>query len=111
MGIKNKSIEFIDQLDDIIIKNLTNATFSIEDLSKMLYLSNSQIYRKIKDKTGLNPSTYIKNKRLAKAYQLITDTDRTITDIAYSVGFNCNCYFSSCFSEHYGFPPSRLRKE
>ena len=103
--------KFLAQVDAIILDNISNESFTIDDLSNLLHLSNSQVYRKIKEKSGMNPSTYIKTKRLKKAHQLILKTERTITDIAYSVGFNCNTYFSTCFSEYYGFPPSQLRKK
>lgn len=47
--------QFITQVDMIILDHISDESFTIEDLSKLLHLSNSQVYRKIRKKTGLNP--------------------------------------------------------
>lgn len=101
---------FIDRLNQVIDDNIANESFNVNDLSTFLFLSNSQIFRKIKDKTGLSPSNYILRKRLEQAMQLIQQTNLSISEIAYQVGFNSASYFSRCFSDVYGYPPSSLRK-
>jgi len=102
--------KFIAQVDAIVSAKLSDESFSIEELSNLLHLSNSQVFRKIKTKTGLSPSCYIRKKRLEESHQLIVGTNHSITKVAYMVGFNCNTYFSTCFSEFYGYAPSHLRK-
>lgn len=102
---------FMDQVKSIILDNLNDDTFSIQELSEQLLLSQSQVYRKIKTQTGLTPSLYIRTIRLDKAHELIIDSDELLSTIAYQVGFTSLAYFSRCFSKAYGYSPSSLRKE
>jgi len=99
----------LDRLDSAIEQNLDNETFTIADLQPILLLSNSQIYRKIKQQTGCSPSVYIRRKRLTYAYELILHSDLSLSEISYKVGFNGLSYFSRSFSKKYGYPPSKLR--
>jgi len=100
---------FLEQVNAVVGNNINNEYFCQKDLSTALCLSSSQVYRKIKQQTGLTPSVYIRNKRLEKSFILITSTELLMYEITYLVGFNSLSYFSRCFSEHYGYPPSSLR--
>lgn len=99
---------FLDQVDSLIQENI-GEDLSTEQLADLICLSSSQVYRKIKQKTGYSPSVYIRNKRLEEGIFLIRHSDLTLSQIAYSVGFSCLSYFSSSFSAYYGYPPSELR--
>jgi len=99
---------FLQKIDTFLIENLTAFDF-LSLLSIHLRLSKSQIYRKIKQKTGVSPSVYIRQKRLSIAYQWLLETDATISEIAAAVGFRNLSYFSRCFSDYFGYPPSGLR--
>lgn len=101
---------FKTRLDEIIEKNLFNEDFSVEELARLLHLSSSQVYWKIKRKEGISTSVYIRNKRLECAYNLMMETDWTISQIALSLTFYDVAYFSKCFSCFYGDLPSRIRK-
>lgn len=101
---------FLEKLDTIIFNNLKNEDFSIEELSQLLCLSSSQVYRKIKQQTDLSPSCYIRRKRLEQAYYLINESDLSFSEISLLVGFNHLSYFSRCFSEQYGNTPSSFRR-
>lgn len=105
----NPPLTFIESVDVIIENNIAEPKL-LFILSEGLNISSSQIYRKIKQQTGYSPSSYIRTKRLARAYQLIEQTDITLSQIADRVGFQQLAYFSRCFSEVYGYPPSHLRK-
>lgn len=99
----------MEQLDEVIAENLSNESFSISDLEEALQLSSSQIFRKIKQHTGISPSSYIRTLRLEQAHEMITVSDITLSELAYQVGFSSLSYFSKCFSEHFGYAPSSLR--
>jgi len=106
---KTKKGAFLVQLDQIIIDNLSNVDFSIHQLKQEFFLCDSQIYRKIKQKSGHSPSVYIRNIRLQYAHELIQQSDLTLSQIAHTVGFSGLPYFSRCFSGYYGYPPSAVR--
>ena len=100
---------FIHQVDTLIEEQLAHPDM-LHLLSTHFQLSSSQIYRKIKHKTGLSPSHYVRQKRLTIAKALIERSDIPLTNIAERVGFRQLSYFSRCFSEHFGKSPSSLRK-
>ena len=95
----NTHLNFMEKLDQLIITNLSNEAFCIADLERHLLLSSSQIYRKIKEQTGHSPSVYIRNQRLKYAEELMLQSDLSLSEIAYRVGFNGLSYFSRCFSK------------
>lgn len=97
------------KVDALIQENIENEEFSVEELGRLLFLSPSQTYKKIKNKTGQNPSEYIRNKRLKKAHQLILTTNLSLSSIAWNVGFTRPSYFSRSFHAFFGYRPSSLR--
>jgi len=100
---------FLEKIDKIIDNNLSNKSFSITDMQTELSLSGSQIYRKVKQCTGCSPSIYIRNIRVKYAYKLIMNTDLSLSEITFLIGFNSLSYFSRSFTNYYGFSPSSLR--
>lgn len=101
--------DFLARVDSIVESNLANENFNIEQLSKALEISYTHTYRKIQVATGWSPSVYIRNKRLDKASQYLIETDLTINQIAFSVGFKTQSYFSTKFSEYKGCSPRKYR--
>lgn len=102
--------KFMEQVKQLILAHLHDETFGVQALSAALALSHSQVYRKIKSKTDLTPSLFIRKVRLEKAHELIEESDELIATIAYQVGFKSLAYFSRCFTKQYGYSPSSLRK-
>jgi DNA-binding response OmpR family regulator/two-component sensor histidine kinase len=104
-----RSDTFMQNVVQIIRKKLDDDNFSVQILADALYLSRVQVFRKIKALTGQTPTLFIRQIRLQTAHQLIQQTDQTIAEIAFQVGFKDPAYFSRVFTEVYGFPPSSLR--
>jgi len=109
-NVYEKQPSFLDRIDAVIAQNMNNEAFCIADLRQYLFMSESQIYRKVKKQTGCSPSVYIRRKRLHQAYDLILQSDLSLSEISFHVGFNGLSYFSRCFSKKYGYPPSKLRQ-
>jgi signal transduction histidine kinase/DNA-binding response OmpR family regulator len=103
-------IKFLDQVNQIILENLEKESFNPSQLSKAINLSSSQLYRKLKAITGKSTAIYIRHKRLMVAKDLLETTGKTVSEIAYAVGFKELAYFSRCFSEEFGINPSQFRK-
>ena len=73
-------------------------------------LSRVQLYRKIKSITGSSPVEILRNARLNRAYQLLLTTDKSVSEVAYAVGFTAPSYFTKCFKDEYGKVPGDVRK-
>lgn len=97
---------FVIALMDYTGKNWHNADFGANDLSKDLGYSKSQLYRKMISIIGKSPNNFIKEYRLNKAKQLLHKNTKTISEIAFSSGFNSPAYFSKCFMDTFGILPS-----
>jgi signal transduction histidine kinase/DNA-binding response OmpR family regulator/ligand-binding sensor domain-containing protein len=100
---------FVQKLRQHIEENLTKSDLSVEELSRMMTMSYQSLHRKLSSLTNHSPVQFIRLIRLTKARTLLQNTDRTITDIAYSVGFNDAKYFSRVFTEEFGQTPSSVR--
>lgn len=103
--------EFLQQLDSIIVANISDPTFSNDQLAEALYLSKSTLNRKIKGLLDATPNDYIRTKRLVVAAQMLTRSHCRINEVCYSVGFNTPSYFAKCFKKYYGMLPAEYMKE
>ncbi|WP_406683013.1 ATP-binding protein [Seonamhaeicola sp. MEBiC1930] len=101
---------FIDKLTDLLLKNLSDGSFGIEDVCKELGVSRTQLHRKLKALTGLSTSIFIRDIRLREGYKMLKNTNHNVSEVAYSVGFNDPFYFSKLFTEKFDIPPSRIEK-
>ena len=108
--LSNPDKNFIKKVNDIIERHLAEENFNMEDMSKEINMSRSNIYRKLNALTGKSPSVYIRSIRLAKAKKMIVEDIGNISEIAYSVGFSSPAYFTKCFKDEFGISPSELRK-
>lgn len=87
-----------------------NQELSLQDIALSAYLSPNYFSETFKAQVGVPPWEYLTGLRLEQATQLLRDSDRSITDIAFSVGFGDSSYFSRVFKERYQQTPSQYRK-
>jgi AraC-like DNA-binding protein len=87
-------------------KNLSNAGFSVEELSRELCMNRVSVYRRIFSLTGQTPVEFIRTVRIKKAAQLLSKTEMNVTEVAYEVGFNNPKYFAKYFKMAYNMLPS-----
>lgn len=101
--------EFYNRFLEIFNAQMGNADLNIETLASSLGFERTQFYRKIKAITGLSPVELIRSLRLRKAQELIKSTERTMSEIAYEVGFSNPAYFTKCYREAFGQTPTETR--
>lgn len=97
---------FLKELQEIIEKNLDDAEFNVELLSKKLYIGRTTLYRKILALTGEKPAEFIRSYRLKRGAQLLHAKFGNVTEVAMAVGFNNTAYFTRCFKEMFHQTPS-----
>jgi len=98
--------KFIRKLLECVERNLSNESYSVEDLSGDMHMERSGLYRKVVALTGQVPSLFIRNLRLKKAAQLLLLLEHPISKIAEMTGFSSAAYFSKCFQDEFGVKPS-----
>jgi signal transduction histidine kinase/ligand-binding sensor domain-containing protein/DNA-binding response OmpR family regulator len=101
---------FLVKATQLIIANLSNADFDVEDLEKGLDMSKMQLYRKMKMLTSLAANEFIRSIRLQQAKVLLENSKFNISEIAYQVGFNDPAYFARAFKKQYGKTPKSFIK-
>ena len=101
----------VERFKKIVEDNLNLETLDIHFIANELSMSQSTLYRKIKMSSGLSPIEMIKNIRLDKAAELLSSSDKTISEISWLVGITSPVYFRNCFKERFGETPSQYREE
>jgi signal transduction histidine kinase/ligand-binding sensor domain-containing protein/DNA-binding response OmpR family regulator len=98
--------EFLKQAITIVEEHLGDSEFSVDQFSKEIGMSRSNLYLKFKAITGESAMDFIKRIRFKKAVELMQSKRYTIAQITYMCGFNSPSYFSTAFKQHYGCMPS-----
>lgn len=103
--------EFYTRFIEIFNSHMSNPDISVDMIASKLGLGRSQFYRKIKSLTNYSPVELIRSLRLRQARSLLTSTDKTVSEIAYEVGFSTPAYFTKCYRDAFGETPSELREK
>lgn len=101
-------IEWLSKADAIIGANLSSIDFSVQQLADGMFVSRSNLQRKMKSLTGMAPNEYIKLFRLKKAAGLLISDNYRINEVCYMCGFNTPSYFTSCFFKQFGILPKEF---
>ncbi len=110
ISITSVDERFLEKVKAILDEKLTRPDFSIEEFSIALHMSRMQLHRKLKALTGLSASDFVRSQRLILASRILINSDSTISEVGYMVGFNDPSYFTKCFKESYGLTPTAYSK-
>lgn len=109
--ITTKDEELMKDVINCITSNLDRNDFTVDELGKMLGISRSTFYNKIKSLTGLSPVEFIRDFRLKNAADLIGKNSFLIKEVCYMSGFSDTKYFGKCFKAKYGVTPMEYRTQ
>ncbi|MDE6534107.1 MAG: substrate-binding domain-containing protein [Muribaculaceae bacterium] len=101
--------EFYRRFLDIFTSDIGNVDVSVDSIASKMGLERTQFYRKIKAITNYSPVELMRSLRLKHARNLITSTEKNISEIAYDAGFSTPAYFTKCYREAYGETPTETR--
>jgi len=103
--------KFLQKVHKIIADNYQDEQFALPQLCEQLFLSRTQVFRKVKALTNTSPSDMILHYRLEQGKSLLLrQKELNITEIAFRVGFKSQAHFSATFKKHFGMSPSAQRK-
>lgn len=109
-SLNSSEEDFISNLLEITEGNLSNETFTINNLCHDMGVSRPQLYRKITMLTGRSPNDLLRDLRMEKALTMVKRKTGNISEIALEVGYNSPSYFARCFAKKFGCTPSRFAK-
>ena len=92
-----------------IINQKIDQKFGIADICRELDCSKSTLLTSFKRSFGITINAYVTERRLERALALLSDHEKSISDIAYECGFSDQSYFSKVFSKKFGVTPSEHR--
>jgi ligand-binding sensor domain-containing protein/DNA-binding response OmpR family regulator/nitrogen-specific signal transduction histidine kinase len=110
MASQSADKQFLQSIMDSIMEHIEESEFDLEKLSSEMNMSKSTLHRKIKLIAGLTPLDFIRNIKMKRACLLLKEKNLTISEIAYSLGFNNPKYFSKCFKEEFGVTPTEYQQ-
>jgi DNA-binding response OmpR family regulator len=102
--------EFIEQCITITEKYLDDPDFNIKTFSKEIGMSHPKLYKKVKAVSGLSVNVFIRYLRLKKAAEFLINTNKTINEVTYDVGFKDIKYFREQFHKLFEMNPSEYIK-
>ena len=102
---------FLQKAIELVEKNLDNSDFNIDAIATTIGLSRSAFFKKLKSLIGLAPVDLVKEIRLNKSVELIKNTNMSISEIAFAVGFKDSGYYSKCFRKKYNQTPREYINE
>jgi len=107
--ISSHDEEIMERVMGIIEQNIDKVDFTIEELATTLGINRTSFQNKIKSLTSFTPVEFVRDIRLKRAAQLITDSQLLIKEISYLTGFTDTKYFGKCFREKFGLTPVEYR--
>ena len=109
-SISNVDKSFLEKFKELIDENIGNSELSVEELGRSMGLGRIQLYRKVKALTNYSPNEFLRITRLKKAASLLASSEKTVSEIAFEVGFNSSSYFAKCYKEYFGENPTDFLK-
>ncbi len=101
--------EFYNRFLELFRAEMGNSSLNVDTIAGKMGLERSQFYRKIKALTNYAPVELMRHLRLRQGKLLITTTEKTISEIAYEIGFSTPAYFTKCYRDAYGETPTEAR--
>ncbi len=110
LAANQSDAQFIRRVIDLVEENMADWDFDLEKMAQKLAVSRRQLFRKLHAAAGCSPNTFIRTLRLRRAAQLLAESQLTVTEITYAVGFSDLKYFRNIFREYYGVTPGEYLK-
>jgi signal transduction histidine kinase/DNA-binding response OmpR family regulator/ligand-binding sensor domain-containing protein len=102
---------FVKKVREIVEANFVNSDFSVEQLCRLVFMSHSQLHRKLEALTGCSPNRFIRIVRLNKAKELLSNPHLPIAAVALDCGYNDAGYFARVFKQDTGLTPQEWRNQ
>ena len=111
LATNSADYQFMEQCVACVEQNLDNPDFDVNMFAQAMNMGSTKLILKVKGITGQTPNDFILNIRLKKAQILLKQIDtKTVSEIAYEVGFNSPSYFIKRFRELFGVTPAQYQK-
>ncbi len=108
-AVDSQDSQFVVNAAIDYMRNHLNEPFSVGKLVNHIGYGRSRLFELFRANTGMTPNDYLRRMRLEAARELLANTSRPVTEIAFKVGFNSSQYFSTVFLQYTGVTPTGFR--
>ena len=109
MSVSDIDKMFLDDLQAVIDRNISDPEFNVDELCKKLYMGRTSLYRKINALSGETPKEFIRSYRLKRAAELLKKKSGSVLEVSFEVGFSSSSYFAKCLKEKFHQLPSQYQ--
>ena len=109
--IGNADEAFISKLKQLVVDNISEPDFGVNEMAFQTGISVSVLYRKLRALTGMTVNEFTKNIRMRRALQLLESGSFNINEVANMVGFDDSRYFSKEFRKTFDKKPSDIKRK
>lgn len=104
--VNSEDERFVKKALKVVQAQIGESSFTVEDFSMEMGMSRVSLYKKLIALTDKSPIEFIRIIRLKRAADLLQQSQLSVSEVAYQVGFNNPRYFSKYFSKEYNMLPS-----
>ena len=101
--------KFLNDFKSVMKKEMTNSEITADEIAKELGVSRVQLFRKVKALVGTGVNEYLLSLRLQKARDMLRNSDLTVAQVAYEVGFGSATYFATVFKQKFNITPTEFK--
>ncbi len=100
--------KLFNRINESLKKHLDDSSFGVNELANDAGISRVHLNRKMKERYGISPNTFIRSYRLKQAAYLLVNNNVNVSEVAYRVGFSSHSHFSNTFHEYFGMTPKEF---
>lgn len=104
--IPSSNDSLLKDVIELMKENLSEPDFQVNNICKELYISRTQLYRKIEALTGYSPGELMRLIRLKTAAVMFRKDHHNVAQVMYRVGFSNQSNFAKIFKAQSGINPS-----
>jgi len=110
MGLNKRAMDQVREAHQILVERMADPP-SLTQLGLMVGLNRNKLNRGFKKLYGDTVFNVLRMARLAKASSLLQNTDLSLAEIAFAIGYNSQANFTTAFRQHFGQPPKKVRQK
>lgn len=108
-ALSEQDKHFMEELYKLMEEELSNSELDVSRITKLLLISRTKLYYKIKGLTGETPSNFFRTYKLNRAAELLKSGKHTVSEIADLCGFSTQSHFSVVFKKQFGVTPTEYK--
>lgn len=109
--LKGNNEQLMERIMKVVNERLDDSDFNVDALADILGISRVQLFRRVKEITGITIGEFIRNLRMQQAAELLAKGDVTVSQVAYAIGMVSPAHFTAAFKKYFGVSPSEYMKK